>query len=381
MTAQSGRYDIIVIGAGIAGASAAAMLAEHASVAVLEMESQPGYHTTGRSAALFSGGLGGPTVGALSFASGPFLRQPPDGFAEHPLVSQRGVLMIARADQVAALEAFAAGVRPDLDVRRLDGKAARSLNPLLRQDYVRAAVWNPSATDIDVHALHGGFLKLLRARGGEVIVDARVEGLRQTGPDWRVDAAAGVFHAGLIVNAAGAWADQVAQSAGLPPLGLQPLRRTAMLIDPPPASPVSVLPMTIDVDEEFYLKPDAGKFLVSPADETPMPPQDIQPDEFDIALCVERIERAFEISVRRIAHKWAGLRTFAPDRVPVVGCDPLARNFFWLAGQGGFGIQTSPAMARATAALALRQPLPDDLRKAGLDPAAIAPDRFGDRRA
>ncbi len=357
----------------------AAELSRHGRVALLEMESRPGYHTTGRSAALYSGGLGSAVVGALSYCSGPFLKNPPEGFAQHPLVSKRGVLLIGRKDQHPALEAARANTRHNLDLFPKTGVQARALNPLLRADYVHGAVWNPSATDIDVDGLHGGFLKMLRGNGGALYVNAGVETLRQNGRDWRVETRAGVFDAGIVVNAAGAWADDVAARAGLAPIGLSPLRRTAMLIDPPAGMDISNIPMTIDVDEQFYLKPDAGKFLVSPADETPMPAQDVQPDEMDMAICVDRIERAFALKVARINHKWAGLRTFAPDRSPVVGFDPLAENFFWLAGQGGFGIQTSPALARVAAALAMGNAMPADLVTAGLLPDAISPDKFSGR--
>jgi len=370
------RCDVLVIGAGIAGASVAAELSRAASVVVLEMESQPGYHTTGRSAALFSGGLGAPLVGALSHASSAFFHAPPSGFSAHPLVSPRGVLMLAREDQIAALEAFAVRVRPDLPLERLDGAAARRLHPLLREGYAQEAIWNPTACDIDVHALHSGYLAMLRANGGEVRVNAQARGVTRAGGRWRVTTAAGVFEAGILVNAAGAWADEFAGLAGLAPLGLRPMRRTALLVDPPSGFDPGALPMAIDIDEQFYMKPDAGKLLLSPADETPLPPQDVQPDEFDIALCADRIMTAFEVEVRRIGHKWAGLRTFTPDRMPVAGFDETAEGFFWLAGQGGFGIQTAPAMARIAAALILGQPAPPDIVDAGATPQALSPRRL-----
>ncbi len=342
--------DVLVVGAGIAGASAAFALARAGfSVRLLEREDQPGYHSTGRSAALFVKSYGNATVRELTRRSEAFFREPPEDFAETPLLHPRGVLLIARSDQLAALEreyAFARRFVPT--VRRLDGEAARRMVPLLREGYAVAAVLDPEAADIDVHALLQGYLRGLRRYGGELVLDAGVGAIVRQGSCWRLHTRAGIHEAPLVINAAGAWADRLAEQAGIPPLGLVPMRRTAFILDPPAGIAVDRWPAVIDVEERFYVKPDAGRLLGSPADETPSPPCDAAPEEIDIAVAVERILAAFALEVRTIRRRWAGLRTFAPDRTPVLGFAPEAEGFFWLAGQGGYGIQTAPAMAELT---------------------------------
>ncbi|MGE3643492.1 MAG: NAD(P)/FAD-dependent oxidoreductase [Beijerinckiaceae bacterium] len=374
-------FDIAVIGAGIAGASISCELASDASVVLLEREDRPGYHTSGRSAALYATINGNPLVRALSIASGPFYREPPPGFCEHPLLSPRGLLMIARADQRAALDAVYANAGGPGRLQMLDAQALRGHNPLLREAYAAAAIWDESAADIDVHAMLQGCLKLFRTRGGALRTGAGAGNLRRANGAWKVSTRQGEVSARIVVNAAGAWADEVAVNAGLPPLGLTPLRRTALVTGAPENAhamtpPLRDWPMTIDVDEEFYLKPEAGALLLSPAEETPMPPQDIQPDEIDVAICIDRIERAFDMRVRQITRKWAGLRTFAPDRSPVAGYDPKGENFFWLAGQGGYGFQTAPALAQAAAALVRGNNLPAALSDAGVMATQLSPARF-----
>lgn len=369
------KTDILVIGAGIAGASAAAELAAHGRVLLLEQEPQPAYHTTGRSAALFTETYGNLPIRRLTSASRAFYEAPPDGFADASLLTPRGTLFIAREDQLAALDALTPE-DPAAGVHRVDGAEAERLNPLLRPGYVAAALHEPGAEDIDVHGLHGGYLRLLRARGGELRTRAEVTALTREPGHWRAETRDGPILAPIVVNAAGAWAEAVAALAGLPPLGLVPKRRTAFLLDPPEGIDPAGIPATIDAEETFYLKPDAGKLIGSPADETPSPPCDAQPEELDIAIGVDRIERASTLKVRRIAHKWAGLRSFFPDKTPTVGFDPLAKGFFWLAGQGGYGIQTAPAMARTAAALATGGPLPEDLVARGLRAEHLAPDRL-----
>ncbi|MDR3513867.1 MAG: FAD-binding oxidoreductase [Caulobacteraceae bacterium] len=371
--------DVIVIGGGIAGVSVAAELSRARRVVLLERETQPAFHATGRSAALFSEIYGGPPIRALSRASRAFFTGPPDGFADAPLVTPRGSLFIARPDQGAALAAFAGEADVAGATRMVSAAEAIRLSPLLRPDYVDAGILEPDSADIDVHGLLTGYLRLLKANGGVLVAPAPVTALEPGAAGWRATTPAGAFTAPVVINAAGAWADEVAALAGLRPLGLQPLRRTALTVEAPQDAAVAAAPLTIDIDEQFYFKPDAGRLLLSPADETPNPPCDVQPDEWDVAVAVDRVETATRLQVRRIQAKWAGLRTFAPDRAPVIGFDPRAPGFFWLAGQGGYGIQTAPANARLAAALALGAPPPPDIAEAGLDLETVSPARLAGR--
>ncbi len=368
--------DILVIGTGIAGASAACELAATARVVLLEREAQPGYHTTGRSAAIYSQNYGNHEIRALTRASKGFFDQPPPGFAEHRLLSPRGALFVARADQRQALAAAHAEA-PSL--LRLGPAEALQLNPFLRPDYVDGALYEPGACDIDVHALHAGYLRELRRRGGKVVLKAEVTGLSRAGGIWNLTTPQGTFAAPVLVNAAGAWADEVAALAGAVPVGLVPKRRTILGFDAPAGADISKLPLTVDIEEKFYLKPDAGRFLGSPADETPSAPCDAQPEELDLAIAVDRLMTATTLKIGRITHKWAGLRSFVADKTPVVGFDGRVEGFFWLAGQGGYGIQTAPAMARVVAALIGKGRLPEDVVREGLKPADISPERLTGR--
>ncbi|MDN2580979.1 FAD-binding oxidoreductase [Aquibium sp. ELW1220] len=371
-------YDIIVIGAGMAGASVAAELAVGRRILLLEAESRPGYHTTGRSAALFTAAYGPPVIRALSRASLPFYRNPQSPFVTHPLLKDRGVLFIARSDQARGMAELVSELGDA--VRPIDPEAAQAQMPLLRRGHVAQAVMDDSAADIDVDALHQHYLKSLQATGGVVRTHAGVTALGRVGGDWVVETRAGRFRAAVVVNAAGAWADEIAAMAGVARIGLVPKRRTAVLIDPPagatPDHP-AIWPAVVDVDEQFYIKPDAGKLLISPADETPSAPCDAQPEELDVAICIDRIETAFDISVRRIEHKWAGLRSFVADKAPVAGYAPDAPGFFWLAGQGGYGIQSAPALSRTAAALVLGRAVPDDVAAEGVEPWMLGAERLG----
>ncbi|PWC56409.1 FAD-dependent oxidoreductase [Azospirillum sp. TSO22-1] len=374
--------DFLIVGAGMAGASAAYELAALGSVLLLEREAQPGYHSTGRSAALYTQTYGHAVVRALTVASWNFYSSPPDGFSEHPPLSPRGVLLIGRADQTAALDAaFAEGRRLTPSVERWDAAQTLARAPLLRADYVAGAVWEPEAMDLDVHAIHQGYLRGLKARGGQTVTDAEVRAVERRGGLWVARTPAGDYAAPVLVNAAGAWADSLAELAGVRPLGLVPKRRTALTFDPVFDDPADAAgldgwPMVIDVDETFYFKPDAGRLLASPADETPVAPCDVQPEEWDVAVAVDRVEQAVRFRIRRIAHRWAGLRSFVADKVPVVGFDAAAEGFLWLAGQGGYGIQTAPAMARTAAALASGGGLPAELAALGVTAADLSPGRL-----
>lgn len=368
--------EIVVIGAGIAGASAAAELAGTGNVVLLEQEDFPGYHSTGRSAALFSEIYGGPAVRALSRASRSFLFSPPDSFCETGLVHRRGSLFVAREDQLARLDAFETALAaPEATVRVSAGDALQ-LCPLLRPDYIAGAVYEADSADVEVHELHRGYLRQLKARGGRLLTASRVTALDWRGGIWQIRAGDNLFEADVIVNAAGAWADRIAAAAGAVPLGVTPCRRTAVLVEPPPSADVTRLPLTIDVDEEFYLKPDAGDLLLSPADETPVEPCDVAPEEWDVAVAIDRVCIATTLEVRRVKHSWAGLRSFAPDRAPIAGFDPDAPGFFWLAGQGGYGIQTAPALAQLTTALISGSEIPEALAVAGVQPDMLSPHRF-----
>jgi len=375
---QPERADYIVIGAGIAGASAASYLAEHGRVLLLERESQPGYHTTGRSAALFTENYGNHAVRRLTKASRPFLKAPPAGFAEHPILARRGVLVIARADQLAALDMQAAEVdAAGGTVTRLDANATLARVPVLRPGYAVASLYEADALDIDVHALHRGYLRAASANGARLLCDAEVRALGRAGDLWRVETKDRVFAAPVVVNAAGAWADEIAHLAEVAPIGLVPMRRTAFTFDGPAGINGARLPMCADAEELFYFKPEAGRFLGSLAEETPSPPCDAQPEEIDLALAVERIEAATVFRIRRLTHRWAGLRSFVADRSLVIGEAPGAPGFFWLAGQGGYGIQTSPAAGAALAGLVIKGKLPAWLADAGIAAADLAPDRPG----
>jgi len=368
--------DILVIGAGIAGASVAAHLAETRSVILVEREERPGYHATGRSAAVFTEIYGNATIRALTRASRQFLFDPPAGFTESPLTRPRGCLYIATTALLTAMSEFHA--LPDIAsaTQTLDVEEALELCPILRREYVAGAFLEPDCVDIDVHALHQGYLRLFKKRDGRLITNSPVHSLAHEHDAWTVQAGAENLTASLIVNAAGAWADEVAALAGIARIGLTPLRRTAILVDPPPDRPIHDWPLVHDFDQKFYFKPDAGSLFVSPADETLSEPTDAQPEQWDIAAAVDRIEQATTVQIRRIKARWAGLRTFAPDRTPVVGYSRASSSFFWLAGQGGYGIHTAPALSRAAAALVLRSVLPEDLGAQGLEAAAMSPQRF-----
>jgi D-arginine dehydrogenase len=368
-------YDVVILGAGIAGASLAAMLADERKVVIIELEDHPGRHATGRSAAMFAETYGNGTIRALTRASRQFLLSPPSGFAETPLLSPRPALFVcdaARADRLDREEASA----PDV-YRRVSGEEARAIVPILRSDWCAAGLLDGSGFDIDVAALLQGFLKAAKRDGAALALGARETRFARHCAEWVIATAQGDFAAPVLVNATGAWGDETARAAGVAPVGLQPKRRTAMTFAAPEGLDIRAWPLVIDIDEEFYFKPDAGRILLSPANEDPEAPCDAAPVDLDIAIAVDRFERATIHSVRRIDHRWAGLRTFAADRSPVIGFDPNAEGFFWLVGQGGYGIQTAPAAARAAASMILGRPLPVDIAREGVTAKDLAPDRAG----
>ncbi len=372
--------DVLVVGAGIAGASAAYELAAHGRVIVVEAEEAPGYHSTGRSAAQFLETYGNRTIRRLTRASRGFYDAPPPGFAEHPLLAPRPALYVAREDQMDQLDGFIREVRQMTPaVELLTETEILKMVPILRPAYAAAGALEIAAMEIDVHGLHRGYLSGLRARGGDVVLKARVTGLRHVGGVWRVETSGGVFSAPVVVNAAGAWCDEVAELAGIRPVGLVPKRRTVITLEGPAEHDIGAWPIVAVIDDSFYFKPDAGRILASPADETPCPPCDVQPDELDIAITAERVEAVTTLPVRRIEHKWAGLRSFVADKSLVIGFDGEAEGFFWLAGQGGYGIQTAPAAARCAAGLASGTGLPADVAALRVTEADLAPGRIPGR--
>jgi D-arginine dehydrogenase len=371
-------FDFAVIGAGIAGVSVAYHLAPKASVVILEREHVPAYHTTGRSAALHSETYGSPEIRAITVVSGRFYRQPPSGFTDHALLTPRGALIAGRAEQQAATQKAAAEyARLVPSVRWLDPAEVLRRQPLLKPESAAGGAIFEEAEDMDVAAIHAGFLKGARAAGAVLRLDAEVASLERRDGRWAIRLRDGESVAAAnIVNAAGAWADVVGAMAGAAPVGLVPKRRTAFTFDSPAGLDLAHMPMVIDFDESWYIKPEVGQFLGSLADETPSPPCDAQPEEIDVATAVERIETATTLSIRRIKNKWAGLRSFVSDKNLVVGYDPKVEGFFWLAGQGGYGIQTGEAAGRLAAALALGKAMPDDIATLGVSEAALSPARF-----
>ncbi|MCB1692729.1 MAG: FAD-binding oxidoreductase [Pseudomonadales bacterium] len=363
--------DVAIIGGGIAGASLGARLAAHNRVVLLEMESAPGYHSTGRSAAYFAPAYGNETVRAVTAASADFYRTPPAGFAPVPLLAPRESLFVAPPGREDGIEEMCAG-NPALE--RVTTTEMCDWVSILAADRIASGARDRDGGDLDVDAILQGFLRWFRREGGRVLTSAPVHGLEREHGRWTVAAGEERVAAKIVVNAAGAWADEIARLAGLEPLGLVPKRRTALLVDPPEGVSMAHWPLVIEVDEQFYFKPDAGNLLISPADETPSAPCDAQPDELDVAIAVDRFTAVTSHGVSRIKHQWAGLRTFAPDGSFVTGFDPRTDGFFWLAGQGGYGVQSAPGLSLLASDLVSGR-VPDDPRLAGVVPA-ISPSRL-----
>ena len=375
-------YDFMIVGGGIAGASAGFALAEFGAVLLLERESQFGYHSTGRSAAVFLKSHGPDVIRALASASQAFLLHPPDGFSDYPLLKPRGMLLIGGPDDRAALDRTAEeSARYVAGVRRLTAAQTREMVPVLRSDYLGGAVFDPEAMDIDVHSLHYGFLRGMRARGGKTVTTAELSSIEHVGKYWMAQTPSGNFAARILINAAGAWCDKVAGLAGAAAVGLIPKRRTAFTFQPPSGTSPDTWPVVHDLHETFYFKPDAGRILASPADETPMGPCDAYPDDIDIAVAIDRIQRCASLPVTHIERKWAGLRSFVSDGCPVIGYDPHIAGFFWIAGQGGYGIETSPALGRLSASLIVAGGLPHDLADLGIRAETVSPARFAQSRS
>lgn len=368
-------FDVAIIGAGIAGASLAAELAPHLSVVLIEAEDFPGYHATGRSAAFWSETYGGPHVQPLSSASGPFLRDPPATFSGQGFLRPRGALMIGRSCDEGPVAAFLSEFEGSgVDLRRFGPEDVRTCVPGARPEWDRA-IWEPGTADIDVAALHAAYLRAAKRDRAVLLVRKRVDGLARHGQGWRIAAGGEEISATRIVNAAGAWADDVAVMAGGRPVGITPYRRTIVQLAVAADVPSS-LPLVVDINEQFYFKPEGPHSIwLSPHDETASAPCDAAPEEIDIATAIDRFQQVTDWPVVRVERTWAGLRSFAPDRLPVFGADAGLPGFYWCAGQGGFGIQTAPAIARLLASEILGRTPPDEV--AAINAWHYAPDRPG----
>lgn len=371
------HFDILIVGAGIGGASLAYALTvakPGISIGILEAEGQPGYHTTGRSAAFYAETYGGPTVQPMTTASRRFFECPPVGFSDTAIVSPRGALHIRHADQPGTLSVLEEEFRHGrVAHQRLGTEGILKLMPFLRPEWAQTAIWEPGCSDIDVAGLHQAYLRAAKKAGATLVTDARLSAASRSDGRWVVETAAGGFTAAKLVNAAGAWADQVAEACGIAPIGIQPLRRTIVVTEVRPDAPAD-MPVVMDAGGSLYFKPDAGRLWISPHDETPDVPHDVQPDEMDMAIALDRFEQMCDWPIRRLASKWAGLRNFAPDRQPVIGPEPGEPDFHWCAGQAGWGIQTAPAAAAIAASLLLG--IAPDAHYAGIDGTPYQPGRF-----
>jgi D-arginine dehydrogenase len=381
MSAQ--QFDVVIVGAGIAGASLAYRLTAESSspmrVLLLEREAQPGYHATGRSAAMFMETYGTPQIQALTRASRAFYEQPPEGFTEHPLLHERGCLYIANEEQRGTLmETYDGAQALAGNVQLLDAAEALSRVPCIRPEAVAGgAMFEPDARDLDVHALHQGFLAGARRQGVVLRCNAELESGEKSGETWTLFLKDGThLQARIVVNAAGAWADDVAQRCGVAPVGLQPCRRSAFTFPAPEGVDCSAWPAVVGIDESFYFKPDAGQLLGSPANADPVAAHDVVAEELDVATGIYHIEAATTLTIRRPSHVWAGLRSFVPDGDMVVGFDDAQRGFFWLAAQGGYGIQSAAGVSALAAALVTGQALPVDLIDQGVAPSLMTPLRL-----
>ena len=371
-------YDFVIVGAGIAGASLAYQLAPHARVALLEREEQPGYHSTGRSAALFMETYGTPAIRALTRASRAFYITPPPGFTEHPILSPRGVVHVAQIGCERELEEeLALASQTSTQAERLSVEQVCARVPVLRGELLCGALYVPDAMDIDVHALHQGYLRGFRANGGQLLNHAELASAAFADGAWAIELTDGrSLRAAHLVDAAGAWADVVAQRCGVRPIGLQPKRRTAFTFAPPAGIDSANWPAVVGIDESYYFKPDAGQLLGSPANADPVEPHDVQPEELDVATGIYHIEQMTTLTIRRPSHVWAGLRSFVPDGDLVIGPDNYAPNFFWVAAQGGYGIQTAAAASEFAASMLLQGQPTERLLQFGVSAEALAPGRL-----
>jgi D-arginine dehydrogenase len=374
------KTDVIVIGGGIAGLSAAARFALRADTVVLERESALGYHSSGRSATFYHFGIGNAPVRGLTSASHEFFADPPAGFSDLPLWEARPALFIATDEMKADLAALEKEMRRYTDsISSITPREMVDIVPVLKigEGGIVDGLIDTGGRKLDADLLLQSYARAVRRAGGEVITNAPVNKISRSDGRWIVDTQSEQFSAEVVVNAGGAWADELAVMAGVKPLGLQPLRRTIIAFDPPSAMDTAGWPFTKTAsDDGFYILPDAGRLLASPMDVTPSLPTDAQAEDYDVALAAWRVEEATTLKVGRISHRWAGLRSFVADKVPTAGFALDVPNFFWLAGQGGYGLQTAPAMALAAEALMFDLPWPEALRAKGVESRHLNPDRL-----
>jgi len=369
------RVDVLIVGGGIAGASAGYFLAEHAKVLLVERESGYGYHASGRSAAEWTAAHFDGLMRSIVLYGRAFFDAPPAGFASVPLMRRRGNLMVARPEAIAAAEAMYAHAAPaNPGLVEISPREALAIVPFLREELLARVYWEPENAEIDVDALHQGFLRGLRARGGETRADTEFLGAERISGGWRVRLGSETVECGVILNAAGAWADRVAEASGVTPLGLEPRRRTAFTFDP--GFDAAAVPPVDEVGSGFYFKASGPVLMVSPGDQTPSAPCDAQPDEYDLAVGVDLFETMTTLTVPRMKSRWAGLRTFTADEMPVAGFATDAADFFWLVGQGGGGIMSSPALGDLAARLVRGASLPTAAQELGLDERVLSPARL-----
>ena len=370
--------EYAIIGAGIAGASVAYELAKKGqSVAILEMEDTPGYHSTGRSAAFYAPVYGNHSVRCLTKLSGSFYENTPTGFCEHSLLSPRGALFIANKESESKLKKFYDDVKGLSNEVKLEAEDfARNKISALKEKSVTTCVWDPTSQELDVAALHQGYLKQAKAFGANLFVDSEVKKIRKSASNWLIETQNNEFSAKVIVNAAGAWCDHIAELAAIERIGLQPKKRSVCTVPVQSKYDTKNWPLVVDINEKFYFKPEGDGLLISPADETLVEPMDAFTDQLDLAIAIDRVSKVIDVPLQRISHEWAGLRSFVSDKSPVIGFEPNEDGFFWFAGQGGYGIQMASGAAKLAASMLLSKPIPSELNKMNFELSSVTTERF-----